>query len=746
MKTILIKPILLLTAIFLANLNYGAHIIVPTATCYLVGTSAPYNSLGGGDTLFFAAGNKAYIEMLNFNGNSTAPIVIMNQGGSVFIGKHHAYGIKIGGCRYIKLTGTGSSGTYGFQVTQSNGDGVAIGDLSSDISVDHVSMDSVGRGISAKTDPGCNGYAWRNNFTQYNTIIHDCLITHATNEGMYIGNSFYAQGEVTSCNGKDTTILPSLLNNCQVYNNIIKYTGFDGMQFGCVTIGLSIHDNLVMFDSRTPESGQEWGILIGGGSKGDCYNNYIYDGKGSSIGFLGLGASKIYNNVIVNSGLGYYPGNQNYPADAIYVNDNTMLLGSEVDIMFNTIINPKSYGIDFESHNASASAIASNCIINPGHTGVGVNNGGSSSITITNNYNNTNIAPAMFADTTYKTLPGSPLIDAGWSSGKGITEDKFGNTRPQGATYDIGVYEFSGNTNNPIVTTNPVINITQTTATSGGVVTSIGGSAVTVRGVCWNTTPNPLATGNHTSDGAGLGSFVSNITGLASGILYHVRAYATNSSGTSYGNDVTFTTLSQSTLAKVTTNTVTNIKSTTATCGGNVTSDGGASVTSRGVCWNTSPTPTISNPRTIDGSGTGKFTSLITGLRRNTHYYVRAYATNINGTAYGNQQVFTTLRFSQKDEKTSDTIISISSRSTLELYPNPATSMMTVAFYLDEKSNINLSVHDISGMNIYQEQLYDQPSGPQKRQLDTSSLKEGIYVVTVTTDKMVSTRKFVKID
>jgi hypothetical protein len=104
------------------------------------------------------------------------------------------------------------------------------------------------------------------------------------------------------------------------------------------------------------------------------------------------------------------------------------------------------------------------------------------------------------------------------------------------------------------------------------------------------------------------------------------------------------------------------------------------------------------------------------------------------------------LRFSQKDEKTSDTIISISSRSTLELYPNPATSMMTVAFYLDEKSNINLSVHDISGMNIYQEQLYDQPSGPQKRQLDTSSLKEGIYVVTVTTDKMVSTRKFVKID
>jgi hypothetical protein len=746
MKTIYIKPILLMTAILLANLNYGAHIVVPPATCYLVGTSAPYNTLGGGDTLFFASGNKAYIELLNFHGNSTSPLVIMNQGGTVFIGKHFNYGIKIGGCRYLKLTGTGSVATYGFQVTQSNGDGVAIGDLSSDISVDHISADSCDRGISAKTDPGCNGYAWRNNFTQYNTILHDCLITHTTSEGMYIGNSFYAQGEVTFCNGKDTTILPSLLNNCQIYNNIVKYTGYDGIQVACVTVGLSIHDNLVMFDSRASDPGQIWGILIGGGSKGDCYNNYIYDGKGSSIGFLGLGASKIYNNVIVNSGLGYYPGNQNYPVDAIYVNDNTMLPGAEVDIMFNTIINPKSYGIDFESHNASASAIASNCIINPGHTGVGINNGGSSSITITNNYNNANIAPAMFADTTYKTLPGSPLIDAGWSNGKGITADKFGNTRPQGVTYDIGVYEFSGNTNNPTVTTNPVTNITQTTATSGGVVTSIGGSAVTARGVCWNTTPNPVATGNHTSDGAGLGSFVSNITGLASGILYYVRAYATNSTGTSYGNEVTFTTLSQSTLATVTTNSVTNIKSTTATCGGNVTSDGGASVTARGVCWNTSPTPTISNPHTINGSGTGNFTSFITGLRRHTNYYVRAYATNIHGTAYGNQQVFTTLRSSQNDEETPDPVISNIGRSTLELYPDPAISTLTVSFYLAEKSNINLSIHDICGMNIYQEQLKDQPSGPQKMQLNISSLKEGIYIVTVTTDKMVNTRKFIKID
>jgi len=748
MKTIVIKPFMLMTALFMANLIYGAHIVVPLATDYLVGTSAPYNTLIGGDTLFFAAGNKAYIEMLNFTGNSTSPIVVMNQGGTVFVGKHYSYGIKIGGCRYIKLTGTGSVATYGFQVTQSNGDGVAIGDLSSDISVDHVSADSCGRGISAKTDPGCNGYAWRNNFTQYNTIIHDCLITHTTDEGMYIGNSFYAQGEIISCNGKDTAILPSLLNNCQVYNNIIKYTGFDGMQFGCVTTGLSIHDNLVMFDSRTPESGQEWGILIGGGSKGNCYNNYIYDGIGISIGYLGLGASKIYNNVIVNSGLGYYPGNQNYPVDAIYVNDNTMLPGAEVDIMFNTIINPKSYGIDFESNNASASAIASNCIINPGHTGVGVHNGGSSSITITNNYNNANIAPAMFADTTYKTLPGSPLIDAGWSNGKGITADKFGNVRPQGVTYDIGVYEAPGSSTIPTVTTDAITAITQTTATSGGIVTLDGGKPVTSRGVCWSTSASPGIANNHTSDGSGTGAFVSNITGLTPNTLYYIRAYATNLNGTAYGNQLSFTTLRQSTLATVTTNTVTNIKSTTATSGGDVTSDGGASVTTRGVCWNTSTNPTISNPRTIDGSGTGTFNSYLTGLRSKTRYYVRAYAINSNGTAYGNQQVFTTLRSPRNDELSTDTIplIFTTEPGTLELYPNPARNALTVAFYLPEISDINLSVHDVCGINIFQEKLIDQPSGPQKMQLNTTSLNEGMYIVVVTTNNKVITRKFIKTD
>ncbi len=95
-------------------------------------------------------------------------------------------------------------------------------------------------------------------------------------------------------------------------------------------------------------------------------------------------------------------------------------------------------------------------------------------------------------------------------------------------------------------------------------------------------------------------------------------------------------------LPTVTTNSVTSITKNSAQCGGNVTSDGVATVTQRGVCWATYQNPTIYDNTTYDGEGTGVFTSHITNLSPGTTYYVRAYATNSEGTAYGAQRSFTT--------------------------------------------------------------------------------------------------------
>ena len=193
----------------------------------------------------------------------------------------------------------------------------------------------------------------------------------------------------------------------------------------------------------------------------------------------------------------------------------------------------------------------------------------------------------------------------------------------------------------PTVTTATVSNVTCTTAACGGNVSFEGISPVTARGVCWSTSSNPTISDSLTVDSCGLGSFTSLITGLQPSTHYYVRAYATNSAGTVYGAQRQFTTPVAT--PTVTTATVSNVTCTTATCGGNVTIQGIAPVTARGVCWSTSPNPTISDSLTIDSCGLGSFTSLITGLQPNTHYYVRAYATNSAGTVYGTQRQFTTL-------------------------------------------------------------------------------------------------------
>jgi hypothetical protein len=91
-----------------------------------------------------------------------------------------------------------------------------------------------------------------------------------------------------------------------------------------------------------------------------------------------------------------------------------------------------------------------------------------------------------------------------------------------------------------VISTSAVTSITQTTAVSGGTISYQGASAITARGVCWGTSPNPTIANSNTNNGTGIGAFTSNLTGFVAGTTYYVRAYATNGSGTSYGNQVSF--------------------------------------------------------------------------------------------------------------------------------------------------------------------------------------------------------------
>ena len=192
----------------------------------------------------------------------------------------------------------------------------------------------------------------------------------------------------------------------------------------------------------------------------------------------------------------------------------------------------------------------------------------------------------------------------------------------------------------PSITTKTVTNITATTAKSGGNITDNGGFNVAFRGICWNTTGNPDINDQHTTDGGGNGNFTSNMGNLIPGVTYHVRAYATNSMGTRYGNDVTFTTSDG--VVSITLSNPTNINANSAACSATITDDGGATVTERGICWGTSQNPTIADSYISAGNGTGSYTASMTDLMPSTTYYVRAYATNAAGTSYSSQKSFTT--------------------------------------------------------------------------------------------------------
>ena len=196
----------------------------------------------------------------------------------------------------------------------------------------------------------------------------------------------------------------------------------------------------------------------------------------------------------------------------------------------------------------------------------------------------------------------------------------------------------------PEVTTAEVTNITQTAAKGGGEVTSDGGTMVTERGICWSTNHNPTVSGSHANSGTGTGSFTCNITGLNAHTTYYVRAYATNSRGTAYGDEVSFNTSANP--PAVSTGSVTSITTTSATGSGNVTNDGGSTVIERGLCWSTHHEPTISGTHISAGEGTGEFTAAMTNLTANTTYYARAYATNGVGTSYGDEVQFSTLSVS----------------------------------------------------------------------------------------------------
>jgi uncharacterized protein (TIGR02145 family) len=193
-----------------------------------------------------------------------------------------------------------------------------------------------------------------------------------------------------------------------------------------------------------------------------------------------------------------------------------------------------------------------------------------------------------------------------------------------------------------VLTTTAVTNITATTATGGGSISSDGGADITVRGVCWSSVANPTTSDSKTSDGEGIGQYESNIIDLSPGTTYHVRAYATNSVGTAFGEDLTFATLGQAPAA--TTTAATNITSTGATLNGTVNSNEISTTVTFEYGTSTSyGQSTTATPAQVTGNTVTSVNAVISGLTAGVTYHFRVKAVNTLGTTYGNDMVLTTI-------------------------------------------------------------------------------------------------------
>lgn len=242
----------------------------------------------------------------------------------------------------------------------------------------------------------------------------------------------------------------------------------------------------------------------------------------------------------------------------------------------------------------------------------------------------------------------------------------------------------------PVLSTNSISEITTTSAVSGGNVTDDGGATIISRGVCWDTSDKPDISNNKTSDSGGSGSFTSNLTLLTPNTSYYVRAYATNSAGTSYGASVSFKTIGDkpaSTAANASA-----ILTTTATLKGTVNPNSLSTIvtfeygltSSYGSISAASQSPLTGDTNEIVTTG-------LNGLEPGKTYHFRLKAENSLGIVYSDDMTFTTL--GQLPTVTTLTAINIQSNgAALNAEVNPNYLSTTIVFEWGTSSTYGNSI------------------------------------------------------
>ncbi|HUP13183.1 MAG TPA: carbohydrate-binding protein [Niastella sp.] len=292
--------------------------------------------LKGGDTLNILGGAYNVIELGNFRGTSTNPIIIRNKGGQVTCKI-----IRLSNTpEYFKLLGNGQSGiTYGFKINGASSTGSCLTAFGTDFEIGYIEGMYSKSGFFIKKNPVAGEPETQfPNYEMDNISIHHNYLHDITGEAMYIGHTAADGGQ------GGNMLLPVRMRNVEIAYNTINKTGWDGIQLANATTGNKIHHNTVTNFGTTNKYGQQAGILLGGNSQADIYNNTIKNGTGNAIQNFGFGLNKIYYNLIEN--VGRNGTDRGY--EGVYCND--IIIKSEkrpkqqIQAYNNTIKYPKPWG------------------------------------------------------------------------------------------------------------------------------------------------------------------------------------------------------------------------------------------------------------------------------------------------------------------------------------------------------------------------------------------------------------------
>lgn len=303
-----------------------------------------------GDTVFVMAGSRDALILENITGTEKRPVVITNKGGRVVIHTKKDFGILVNNSVHFKITGTGSSDLYGFEIASTANHGLLVTDFSSFCEADHLEIHHVEyAGIVAKTDPNCLRRDLRF-FIMQNLSFHDNYIHDITAEGFYVGYSWYPAREF-ACD-RDSLLYPHEIHGIRIFNNTMRNTGQEGIQVGTGTRDVKIYGNSIINYGTTNTMWQNHGVQIGQGTTGELFENYISGGPAEGISLFGRGNNRLYKNVIINCG-----------AAAIYQNDRGAAAGTRYEITDNTILFPGEMGIQLVSNHTKGNRASGNTIL-----------------------------------------------------------------------------------------------------------------------------------------------------------------------------------------------------------------------------------------------------------------------------------------------------------------------------------------------------------------------------------------------